>query len=123
MIFFQQDLVQAGGSRDPVSRTFVTILTKEKTWHGPLLLAHGRKANIWSREVDRLMNPKTADSAPAEPLMDSCVRIPVKATSESSRRRPPSPVEGDQFWDEPLDARLKFIGKVTYRVCSIKSAA
>jgi hypothetical protein len=51
------------------------------------------------------------------------VRIPVKATGESSRRRPPNPVEGDQFRSHPLDARLMFIGKVAYRVCSIKSAA
>jgi transposase len=51
------------------------------------------------------------------------VRIPVKATSESGRRRPPNPVEGDQFGAEPLDARLMFIGKVAYRACSIKSAA
>ena len=51
------------------------------------------------------------------------LRIPVKATGEFSRRRPPSLVEGDQFGDEPLDVRLMFIGKVTYLVCSIKSAA
>lgn len=53
----------------------------------------------------------------------AALRIPVKATGESGRRRPPIPVEGDQFGAEPLDVRLKFIGKVAYRFCSIKSAA
>jgi hypothetical protein len=42
------------------------------------------------------------------------VRIPVKATGESGRRRPPNPVEGDQVRGEPLDARLMFIGNVAY---------
>ena len=51
------------------------------------------------------------------------MRIPVKATGESSRRRPPNPVEGDQFGAEPLDARLMFIGKVAYRDFGIKSVA
>jgi hypothetical protein len=43
-----------------------------------------------------------------------CLRIPVKATGESGRRRPPNPVEGDQVRGEPLDARLMFIGNVAY---------
>jgi hypothetical protein len=51
------------------------------------------------------------------------LRIPVKATSESGRRRPPNPLEGDQFGAERLDARLTFIGKVAYRDFRIKSAA
>jgi hypothetical protein len=51
------------------------------------------------------------------------LRIPVKATGESSRRRPPNPVEGDQVRDEPLDARLMFIGNVAHRLFSIKAVA
>ncbi len=51
------------------------------------------------------------------------LRIPVKATGESSRRRPPNPVEGDQVGGERLDARLMFIGNVAYRVYSIKAVA
>jgi hypothetical protein len=51
------------------------------------------------------------------------MRIPVKATGESSRRRPPNPVEGDQVRDEPLDARLMFIGNVAHRLFSIKAVA
>jgi hypothetical protein len=72
--------------------------------------------------VARTLAPvRTIDGTEDIRLAD--VRIPVKATGESSRRRPPSPVEGDQFGAEPSDARLIFIGKVAYRVCSIKSVA